>query len=174
MGSDINEIEFQVFPTNSIYSKSNCIWYLSLSIYYQYICYTLCTHIATLIFSSPLAQRPWRRPQKAEEWLIWMQDNDLKPNEVWSIVGPWTGETSPGTIHCGWMGWCCKNAGFFVWNKNPLTFVFFCKKWPPCFFVCILCSQAVFCCEVKWWCQKKHGISTVLAPKLGGQLQQRH
>jgi len=23
-----------------------------------------------------------RRPQKAEEWLIWMQDNDLKPNEV--------------------------------------------------------------------------------------------
>ncbi|OLP84058.1 Pentatricopeptide repeat-containing protein [Symbiodinium microadriaticum] len=23
-----------------------------------------------------------RRPQKAEEWLIWMQDNDVKPNEV--------------------------------------------------------------------------------------------
>lgn len=23
-----------------------------------------------------------RRPQKAEEWLIWMQENDLKPNEV--------------------------------------------------------------------------------------------
>ena len=26
--------------------------------------------------------QPLRRPQKAEEWLIWMQDNDLKPNEV--------------------------------------------------------------------------------------------
>ena len=25
-----------------------------------------------------------RRPQKAEEWLIWMQDNDVKPNEAHS------------------------------------------------------------------------------------------
>ena len=30
----------------------------------------------------PGSQAGSRRPQKAEEWLIWMQDNDLKPNEV--------------------------------------------------------------------------------------------
>lgn len=30
----------------------------------------------------PGSQTGSRRPQKAEEWLIWMQDNDLKPNEV--------------------------------------------------------------------------------------------
>lgn len=75
-----------------------------------------------------------------------MQDNDLKPNEVWSIVGPWTGETSPGTIHCGWMGWCCKNAGFFVWNKNPLTFVFLQKM-----AALLLCLYFVFTsCFLLW------------------------